>query len=234
MAQRSSTTSRPSEARLPARVAGLSHLRRRLHLHPPKPHGSIHFDLQHQILTTAAPIHPDNADPVSFTLPIWLPAARLDMGPLRGPVLGRFQPTRRSRVIDALCNLGHHRHVTAWQPPHRPENPAAQARDPALVAMSARPGQPPAQPAAAYDPYSKRPTTNGLAITSLICAFFFPPLAVIFGHLALYQIKHSAQQGRGIAVAGLVLGYLFTVLAAVAACVIYLVFRFLDGLYWPV
>jgi peptidyl-prolyl cis-trans isomerase B (cyclophilin B) len=123
--------------------------------------------------------------------------------------------------------------MTAWQPTHRPENLAAQARDP-LVAMSAPPGHPPAQAAVAYDPYSKRPTTNGLAIASLICAFIFPLLAVIFGHLALHQIKHSAQQGRGIAVAGLLLGYLFTVLAAVAACAIYLVFRYLDGLYWSV
>ena len=32
-------------------------------------------------------------------------------------------------------------------------------------------------------------------------------LAVIFGHIALSQIRHSRQGGRGLAIAGLVLGY---------------------------
>jgi hypothetical protein len=32
-------------------------------------------------------------------------------------------------------------------------------------------------------------------------------LAVIFGHIALSQIRHTGQGGRGLAIAGLVLGY---------------------------
>jgi type IV pilus assembly protein PilA len=56
--------------------------------------------------------------------------------------------------------------------------------------------------------------TSGKAIASLICGFlfFFPPIAivaVIFGHLALSEIRKSAGHltGRGLAVAGLVMGY---------------------------
>jgi len=56
--------------------------------------------------------------------------------------------------------------------------------------------------------------TSGKAIASLICGiffFFFPSaiLAVIMGHLSLSDIKRSAGAlaGRGMAVAGLVLGY---------------------------
>lgn len=55
--------------------------------------------------------------------------------------------------------------------------------------------------------------TNGYAIVSLVCAFVFSPLAVIFGHMALKQIATTGEQGRGLAVAGLVLGYLVIGLA---------------------
>jgi hypothetical protein len=48
-------------------------------------------------------------------------------------------------------------------------------------------------------------------------------LAIIFGHVALYQIRESQQQqqfgppqgGRGLAIAGLVIGYLGLALTAV-------------------
>jgi type IV pilus assembly protein PilA len=57
--------------------------------------------------------------------------------------------------------------------------------------------------------------TSGMAIASLMFGilFLFFPLsipAVVFGHIALSQIKKSAGRlgGRGIAIAGLVLGYL--------------------------
>jgi len=57
--------------------------------------------------------------------------------------------------------------------------------------------------------------TSGKAIASLICGLFlfvFPMsiLAIIFGHLSLSEIRKSAGRlkGHGMAVAGLVLGYL--------------------------
>jgi type IV pilus assembly protein PilA len=57
--------------------------------------------------------------------------------------------------------------------------------------------------------------TSGMAIASLIFGilFIFFPLsipAVVFGHIALSQIKRSGGRlgGRGLAIAGLVLGYL--------------------------
>jgi type IV pilus assembly protein PilA len=56
--------------------------------------------------------------------------------------------------------------------------------------------------------------TSGKAITSLLCGllFFIPFLfivAIVFGHLALSEIKRSAGRlkGEGLAIAGLVLGY---------------------------
>jgi type IV pilus assembly protein PilA len=71
-------------------------------------------------------------------------------------------------------------------------------------------------PTSAGVPGSQAPQkTSGLAIASLIFGilFIFFPLsipAIVFGHIALSQIKNSAGRlgGRGIAIAGLVLGYL--------------------------
>lgn len=70
---------------------------------------------------------------------------------------------------------------------------------------------PPAYPP--YPPYPqyRPPQTNALAIASLICAFLFAPLGIVFGHLSLSQIKKSGEDGRGLAVAGLVIGYLITI-----------------------
>jgi peptidyl-prolyl cis-trans isomerase B (cyclophilin B) len=58
-----------------------------------------------------------------------------------------------------------------------------------------------------------------MAIASLICAFVFAPLAILFGHISLSQIKRSGQDGHGLAIAGLVLGYAFTVLGVVVIVV---------------
>jgi hypothetical protein len=57
------------------------------------------------------------------------------------------------------------------------------------------------------------PGTNGLAIASMVLGIIWlywlgSILAVIFGHIALSQIKRSNQGGKGMAVAGLVLGYI--------------------------
>jgi hypothetical protein len=66
-----------------------------------------------------------------------------------------------------------------------------------------------------YPAYQPAPTTNGLAVASLVASFFWVAwfgsfLAVIFGHIALSQIKQSGgrQTGSGLAIAGLVLGYI--------------------------
>jgi energy-coupling factor transporter transmembrane protein EcfT len=60
------------------------------------------------------------------------------------------------------------------------------------------------------------PQTSGKAIISLVCGLLiFVPLAfiaaIVFGHLALSEIKKSAGRlkGEGMAIAGLVLGYLW-------------------------
>jgi hypothetical protein len=70
------------------------------------------------------------------------------------------------------------------------------------------------------------PGTNGMAIAALVSALagltlscgLLAPLGIVFGHIALSQIKRTGENGRGMAIAGLVIGYLC--LAAVAGFII--------------
>ena len=92
-----------------------------------------------------------------------------------------------------------------------------------LQGGAVNPFQPPAAPVVA-------PTTaSGLAIASLVCGIvgiitcgftlgLAPLAAVITGHMALGSIKRSGglKTGRGMAIAGLVMGYLFLALTGVA------------------
>jgi uncharacterized protein DUF4190 len=83
-------------------------------------------------------------------------------------------------------------------------------------------------PYAAPMPY---PRANGFAITSLVCGILglcaggllaaIP--AIVFGHIALAQINRlgGMEQGRGLAIAGLVMGYVY-----LALITLYLVFIF--------
>jgi hypothetical protein len=66
-----------------------------------------------------------------------------------------------------------------------------------------------------YPPVVPASPTNGLAIASMICGIAEIPTlgmaaipAVILGHLARGQIRQTGERGDGMAVAGLVLGYL--------------------------
>jgi hypothetical protein len=69
-----------------------------------------------------------------------------------------------------------------------------------------------------YSPYPPAPPTNGLAIAALVCGAggfviglsFIP--AIICGHLARRQIRQTGEQGAGLALAGLILGYVGIVL----------------------
>lgn len=74
----------------------------------------------------------------------------------------------------------------------------------------------PAQYSYGYPPPTR---TNPLAIVALVCAFVFAPLAILFGHLSLSQIKKTGEEGRGLAIAGLVIGYLVTLLTVLIVVV---------------
>ena len=68
--------------------------------------------------------------------------------------------------------------------------------------------------------------TNGLAIASLACGLallvFGPPTAIpaiVFGHVARHQIKRTGEQGAGLALAGLTLGWATVILGIIVIVV---------------
>jgi hypothetical protein len=77
--------------------------------------------------------------------------------------------------------------------------------------------QPAPPPPAAY-PFPAGPTTNGMAIASIACGIgqlvagpFAGVAAIVLGHRARRRIRQTGEAGGGLAMTGLVLGYIGTV-----------------------
>lgn len=64
------------------------------------------------------------------------------------------------------------------------------------------------------------PRTNSFAITSFVLAFFATIISIVFGHIALSQIKRTGEKGRGLALSGLWISYLQIVAAIVTVGII--------------
>lgn len=89
-------------------------------------------------------------------------------------------------------------------------------------------GYPPPPPGGYPPPYSYGPqygyraypapgATNGFAIASLVCSCIgIGLLGIIFGHVARRQIRVQGQGGDGMAIAGIVLGWVGLVISVIA------------------
>lgn len=112
----------------------------------------------------------------------------------------------------------------SWPSPEQPYvDPAAQASPAAYDPYSAPPGysqpsytQPPPgyvqpQPYAMYNP----PSTNGMAIAALVCSItglitcgITSIVGAILGHIARKQIAERGEGGDGLALAGIIIGWI--------------------------
>lgn len=92
-----------------------------------------------------------------------------------------------------------------------PVPPAAQYAQPQPPLGAAQPqGTPPQYPAAPTYQGGNVAPTNGMAIAALITGILVPIVGIILGHISLGQIKRTGENGRGLALAGLICGYVFT------------------------
>lgn len=91
------------------------------------------------------------------------------------------------------------------------------------------PGQAPSyQPYPGQQPYPGAPygpaTTNGLAIAALVCSLagvitvISAPVGAVLGHLSLREIGRTGQEGRGLAVAAIWVGWVITGLVLLGCC----------------
>lgn len=107
--------------------------------------------------------------------------------------------------------------MTDPQPPVPPIPSPDEVVPPAAAPSAAEPPTAPPPPTA-YPAYGQpaapggyyAPPTNTLAIISLVLAFIISIGGIICGHIALSQIKRTGEGGRGLALAGLIIGYVFT------------------------
>ena len=85
-----------------------------------------------------------------------------------------------------------------------------------------------------YPPQPSQAPTSALPVLALVLAFFIPIVSIVLGHVALNQMNRGqiASDQRGLATAGLVLGYVFTAVTAIFIG-IYAVFAFslMSGSY---
>jgi hypothetical protein len=51
------------------------------------------------------------------------------------------------------------------------------------------------------------PKTNTLSIVALLAGFMVPIAGIILGYVSLAQIKRTHEQGRGLALTGMIVGY---------------------------
>ncbi|RFA08831.1 hypothetical protein B7R54_06025 [Subtercola boreus] len=122
------------------------------------------------------------------------------------------------------------------QPKYGEAAPTEQYPQPAQYPHAAQYTQPTEQypqPSAQqqYDPYAVPPPqaygqrTNTLAIIALVLGLTIPIGGIVTGHIALAQIRRTGEAGRGLALAGLIIGYAYTalVILAILAYVIFIV-----------
>lgn len=104
---------------------------------------------------------------------------------------------------------------SSGQPPAYGEQPVYGEQQPyGQAPYGQSPYAPP--PYMGYGP--PQPGTNGLAIASLVCSLgglvtcISAPVGIVLGHMARRQIRQTGEQGEGMAIAGLWVGYILTVL----------------------
>ncbi|SDY76197.1 DUF4190 domain-containing protein [Herbiconiux ginsengi] len=113
-------------------------------------------------------------------------------------------PAADTGTLPAAGTLPASATATATLPPPAPASvplyPGYQA-----PAAPQPPAAPAPQPAQLYPP---QPKTNILGIITLVLGILgFGVVPVITGHIALSQIKKTGEDGRGLTLAGLILGY---------------------------
>ncbi|MDR4533083.1 DUF4190 domain-containing protein [Glutamicibacter sp. PS] len=64
---------------------------------------------------------------------------------------------------------------------------------------------------------SAPPGTNVFAVMALVLGIFTGLFGIIFGHIALSQIKRTGERGSGMALTGLILGYVWLAFWALTA-----------------
>ena len=82
---------------------------------------------------------------------------------------------------------------------------------------------PPQQQPQYSQPYGApaQPGWNTMAIVAFIATFFISILGIILGFVALSQIKRTGEQGRGLALAAVIIGFIALALGIIFSIIIF-------------
>lgn len=75
-------------------------------------------------------------------------------------------------------------------------------------------------------PFAPVRPTNMMAVLSLVFAFVFSPLGIIFGIIAKKQLKERHEDGDGLALAGIIISSFFTLLIVAYFALIFVLIAF--------
>ncbi|MBL3700902.1 DUF4190 domain-containing protein [Leucobacter luti] len=137
------------------------------------------------------------------------------------------QPNAAPEAEQPTTALPASEQAPAQPAPAFPEAPAAPQAAPAYPLAPAYAAAPPAppldgQPAGApYQgaPYQGAPQQaplNTLSVIALVGGILFNIVGIICGHIALSQIKRTGERGRGLALAGTIIGYVSLAISVIA------------------
>lgn len=105
-------------------------------------------------------------------------------------------------------------------PPQYPQQPQAPQQPGGYAQPQAPSYTPPSYTAQAPAAKPSLPTTlaqtNTFAVVAVILAFLQPIAGIVFGHMALGQIKRNGDAGRGLALTGVIIGYVCVALILLA------------------
>jgi hypothetical protein len=134
---------------------------------------------------------------------------------------------------DAFCSqCGQPLAATGAAPPTAPQPPYGSAgfapptvSGPPPGAQYQWPGYPATAPPYGFAPAARSRATNGMAIASMVLGIIWiywvgSVLALVFGYVALRQIRDRDEAGRGMAIAGIVLGWVGVGVAAIVLIIV--------------
>ena len=112
----------------------------------------------------------------------------------------------------------------AQQPQGYPQQPYQQQQGYPQQGYPPPGGGYPQQPYGYQPGYGPQPSrgTNTMAILAIVFAFVFAPLGIVFGFISRGQIKQTGEDGDGLALAGLIIGMVFS-----ALILLYIIFVFI-------
>lgn len=132
-------------------------------------------------------------------------------------------PAEREAAFEAQQHGARVAHVQQWEAAYAAAHGGAAPPTGTVI--------PPMAATGSYGSAPYSPATNTMAILALIFGLGGGLLGIIFGHLALGQIRRTGEQGRGLATAGLVFGYI-GLAAIVIVLIAYLVILARGGSYY--